>query len=434
MVQQVKQDQEEEKTASLKQGGIYHFRNLDGVFKTAVIFPLHKGMVGLSKALRVFEDEGLNLVHIESRKVKGSKDKTELYLEIDSEESDDWNKIQHVIDTLRGVDLCPTDSVPTWRSMSVDLGDCVPFPKAVADLDACQKVLVYGTDLDADHPGFKDPVYRKRRDFFGGLAMIFRHGQQLPRVKYTEEEIGTWSQIFSKLKVLHLRYACKQFLDNWGDLERYCGYREDNIPQLEDINRYLRSKTGFQIRPVAGYLSPRDFLAGLAFRVFHCTQYIRHSSDPFYTPEPDCCHELLGHMPLFADSSFAQFSQEIGLASLGSNEFDLKKLATCYFFTVEFGLCIEKNEFKIYGAGLLSSAAEMKHVIDGIRNNSICLHKFDVGVAAKTPCIVTDFQKRYFYTKDIEEAKNEMKKLASSVERDGILRYNPYTQSIECIP
>ena len=73
------------------QGGIYHFRNLDGVFKTAVIFPLHKvrssvilnkstsitfkGMVGLSKALRVFEDEGLNLVHIESRKVKGSKDK-----------------------------------------------------------------------------------------------------------------------------------------------------------------------------------------------------------------------------------------------------------------------------------------------------------------------------------------------------------------------
>uniref|UniRef100_A0A158P9Z5 BH4_AAA_HYDROXYL_2 domain-containing protein n=1 Tax=Angiostrongylus cantonensis TaxID=6313 RepID=A0A158P9Z5_ANGCA len=321
---------------------------------------------------------------------------------------------------------------------------CQWFPKTIYDLDICAKrVIMYGAGLDADHPGFKDIEYRKRRLLFADIAMNYKHGEAIPRIEYTESERKTWGVIYRRLKELHKKYACQEFLDNFALLEKHCGYSEHNIPQLEDICRFLKVKTGFRIRPVAGYLSARDFLAGLAYRVFFCTQYMRHHADPLYTPEPDTVHELMGHMALFADPDFAQFSQEIGLASLGASDDDLQKLATLYFFSIEFGLSYDgpsdlsskenhatsSVKYKVYGAGLLSSAGELQHAVE----DSPTILRFDPDRVVQQECLITTFQDAYFYTRNFEEAQQKLRMFTSSMKRPFVVRYNPYTESVEVL-
>ncbi|XP_022657149.1 tryptophan 5-hydroxylase 1-like [Varroa jacobsoni] len=325
----------------------------------------------------------------------------------------------------------PLDEEDLSAEASHELFEGMPwFPRKISDLDrTANRVLMYGRELDADHPGFKDQVYRKRRLYYCDLAMSYRSGHPISRVEYTDEEKNTWRCIFKKLSTLYQTHACREFLDNFNLLRKYKWYREDDIPQLEDVSNFLKERTGFTLRPVAGYLSARDFLSGLAFRVFHCTQYIRHSSDPFYTPEPDCCHELLGHCPMLADAAFAQFSQELGLASLGASDAEVDKLATCYFFTVEFGLCQQNGEMKIYGAGLLSSASELEHVLTSNAN----ILPFDPNVTCEAEPQITTFQKMYFYTDSFNEAKQQMREFAKTIKRPFGLRYNPYTQSVEVL-
>ena len=212
-------------------------------------------------------------------------------------------------------------------------------------------------ELELDHPGASDTAYRERRDYIAGLSKNFRETGVITDVDYTEEEQDIWRHVARRLEELHQKHASPFYMRAKRDL----GISNDRIPQLSEMNRRLKELTNFRLAPIEGLVDTRAFLSWLSFRTMLSTQYIRHHSRPEYTPEPDIVHEAIGHIPMFTNPSFADYSQFIGHGARVATDQQIEELGRLYWYTVEFGLVEHEGEIKAYGAGLLSSFGELEH-------------------------------------------------------------------------
>jgi len=212
-------------------------------------------------------------------------------------------------------------------------------------------------ELELDHPGASDEEYRTRRDYIAGLAKDFRETGKITDVEYNEDEQSIWRHVATRLEELHQNHASPFYLKAKKDL----GFSNDRIPQLSEMNRRLKELTGFRLAPIEGLVETRGFLSWLSYRTMLSTQYIRHHSRPEYTPEPDIVHEAIGHIPMFTNPNFADFSQFIGHGARIATNDQLEELGRLYWFTVEYGMVEHEGDIKAYGAGLLSSYGELEN-------------------------------------------------------------------------
>src|SRR5689334_18963174 len=254
--------------------------------------------------------------------------------------------------------------------------------------------------LDADHPGFHDAVYRRRRNEIARAALEYREGQPVPSIGYTEQEHEVWAEVWRHLDPLHDRYACRAYRDA-GD--RIALSRE-RIPQLTAVNATIQPLLGFRMTPVAGLVAAKSFLSQLGRDVFLSTQYMRHHSVPLYTPEPDVVHELIGHAATFGHKAFVRLNRAFGEATLrATDDAAIERIGSLYWFTLEFGVVRDGSQLKVYGAGLLSSFGEL-----GRFESEERLLPWDVEAIAATPYDPTRYQESLFVAPSFAEMERDV--------------------------
>ncbi|XP_044731766.1 tyrosine 3-monooxygenase isoform X2 [Chrysoperla carnea] len=391
--------------------------------KAAIVVHMRDGMNSLVRILKAIEKFHGAICHLETRQSRTYKTQFDLLVKVDMTRQSLLQLIRSLrqSNALEGVSLLAEDNISVKNPW---------FPRHASELDNCNHLMTkYEPELDMNHPGFADKEYRERRKQIAEIAFAFKYGDTIPTINYTESEIKTWGSVFNTVLDLMPKHACMEYRKVFAKLQEEGIFSPNKIPQLEEMSAFMRRETGFSLRPAAGLLTARDFLASLAFRIFQSTQYVRHENSPNHTPEPDCIHELLGHMPLLCDPSFAQFSQEIGLASLGASDDEIEKLSTVYWFTVEFGLCKEGGQVKAYGAGLLSSYGELLHAL----SDKPELRAFEPSKTAIQPYQDQEYQPIYYVAESFEDAKDKFRRWVATMSRPFEVRFNPHTGRVEVL-
>jgi phenylalanine-4-hydroxylase len=248
----------------------------------------------------------------------------------------------------------------------------------------------------ADHfgqPGYDDP----------SKMYIDQHYEG-----YTEENQETWRILFDR----QMEYLSANASNTYLAGARAINLNREQIPDLKEINSRLGPRTGWQSRAVPGYIPAKGFFACLSRREFPTTIVIRPKESIDYLPEPDIFHDIFGHVPLHADSTFADFLQTYGKAALAASDEHTERLARLFWFTVEFGLIREEGRLKVYGSGLISSPGESRH---SLTSDEVERRDFDLETVCDTPFEIDHYQPILYVLDSFEQLRDAMNTYANRI-------------------
>jgi len=223
---------------------------------------------------------------------------------------------------------------------------------------------------------------------------------------YSAEEDAIWDDLFARQMAILPGRAASPFLAGIDRLDLGGG----RVPDFARLSEVLRGLSGWSVVPVPMLIPDHVFFWHLANRRFPAGNFIRTRSSFDYIEEPDVFHDVFGHVPMLADPTYADYMQEYGRAGWKAMRHNrLKALGALYWYTVEFGLVMEEQGLRAYGAGVLSGPNEAVFALEGQSPNRIMLN---VDRVMRTDYVISDLQPTYFVIESFADLYHQ------TVERD----------------
>ena len=220
--------------------------------------------------------------------------------------------------------------------------------------------------------------------------------------KFTAGDHSVWDLLFARQVELLGTRVVAPFLDGI-DLLRLS---HPGVPDLDELNAILEPRTGWRTVAVTGLVPDDIFFAMLSERVFPVGNFIRLREQLDYLEEPDCFHDLFGHIPMLAHHEFAEMIEHVGrLGAAAIAAGHGERVARIYWHSVEFGLALEGGELKILGAGLASSFGEAHFSLE---SETVERLPFSVPRAIDTAYRNDVFQPLYLVSASVESTVAEI--------------------------
>ncbi|MCC6499342.1 MAG: hypothetical protein IT313_03635 [Anaerolineales bacterium] len=184
---------------------------------------------------------------------------------------------------------------------------------------------------------------------------------QNQEINFSAEQHAIWADLYAGV---HQSYLLEHICAEWKRGMELLELSPKGISTVAHLNERITPRTGWRIeRTVIRYTLADDWYKKFAQRIFLITDYLRTRDQMEFTPEPDMFHDIFGHLPFLTQEFYARIEDKFAPAYMKATQEEREVIKRLAWYSTEFGLVVQDNRFKVFGAGIISGRKELTRTI-----------------------------------------------------------------------